>query len=247
MILPSESAEVAANHIAVQDVPTRMLSLGERSVSRLEFHALNHKAAVTEVVTDAASQETEGRLKEDMAALDERLRSQMEETSLRVKTARSEARADARREWEKELEEIISRERTAAVLKAHEEFRRESSKYFASVEAEVVKLALAIAARVLHREATLDPLLLAGAVRVALDKVAKGSTTVLRVAPSEVELWREAFSGDTESSVQVVSDEGLSPRECVLDTNVGQVELGVRAQLDEIERGFFDLLQQRPA
>ena len=35
-------------------------------------------------------------------------------------------------------------------------------RYFAGVEAEVVKLALAIAARVLHREAKLDPLLLTG-------------------------------------------------------------------------------------
>jgi len=28
---------------------------------------------------------------------------------------------------------------------------------------------------------------------------------------------------------------------------VGKVELGVSAQLSEIERGFFDLLQKRPA
>jgi flagellar assembly protein FliH len=35
--------------------------------------------------------------------------------------------------------------------------------------------------------------------------------------------------------------------ECVLETSVGRVELGVKAQLIEIERGFFDLLGQRPA
>jgi flagellar assembly protein FliH len=28
---------------------------------------------------------------------------------------------------------------------------------------------------------------------------------------------------------------------------VGRVELGVAAQLEEIEKGFFDLLHQRPA
>jgi flagellar assembly protein FliH len=33
----------------------------------------------------------------------------------------------------------------------------------------------------------------------------------------------------------------------VIDTNVGTVELGVDAQLQEIERGFFDLMQRRPA
>ena len=51
-------------------------------------------------------------------------------------------------------------EERSVVLKACEEFRRERARYFAGVEAEVVKLALAIAARVLHREAKLDPLLL---------------------------------------------------------------------------------------
>jgi flagellar assembly protein FliH len=41
-----------------------------------------------------------------------------------------------------------------------EQFRGARERYFAEVEQEVVKLALAIAARVLHREAQMDPLLL---------------------------------------------------------------------------------------
>jgi flagellar assembly protein FliH len=132
-------------------------------------------------------------------------------------------------------------------VKACKEFVRERARYFAGVEAEVVKLALAIAARVLHREATLDPLLLTGVVRVALEKVAEDNATVLRVPVGAVEMWREAFVASPESSLQVVGDERLAAGECVLDTNVGRVELGVSAQLEEIERGFFDLMQQRPA
>ena len=62
------------------------------------------------------------------------------------------AEAEARREWEEELEAKIENER-AWCCEACEEFRRERARYFAGVEAEVVKLALAIAARVLHREA----------------------------------------------------------------------------------------------
>ena len=50
-----------------------------------------------------------------------------------------------------------------------------------------------------------------------------------------------------ESLLQIVGDERLSAGECVLDTSVGRVELGVSAQLAEIERGFFDLMHQRPA
>jgi flagellar assembly protein FliH len=146
----------------------------------------------------------------------------------------------------KELEERVAEERST-ILKVCEEFRRERVRYFAGVEAEVVKLALAIAARVLHREAKLDPLLLTGVVRVALEKVAEDSTTALRVPVSAVEMWREVFVVRSESSPRIVGDERLSAGECVLETNIGRVELGVSAQLEEIERGFFDLMQQRPA
>jgi flagellar assembly protein FliH len=163
-----------------------------------------------------------------------------------MELARYEARAEARLEWEQELEDRIVGERKV-VLKACEEFVRERTRYFAGVEAEVVKLALAIAARVLHREAKLDPLLLTGVVRVALEKVAEDSAMVLRVPVGAIEMWRKAFVTSPESSLQVVGDERLSAGECVLDTSVGRVELGVSAQLEEIERGFFDLMQQRPA
>jgi flagellar assembly protein FliH len=204
--------------------------------------------AVVEVIAPVKSEvETDGmevRLKAEMAAFDVQSEAQI---SSRIDAARSEARAEARREWEQELEEKITTEREG-VLRSCEQFGRERARYFAGVEVEVVRLALAIAARVLHREAKLDPLLLSAAVRVALEKVAEDSATVLRVPAVEAELWRGVFSAQAfESSVQVVGDERLGAGECVLDTNVGKVELGVSAQLSEIERGFFDLLQQRPA
>jgi flagellar assembly protein FliH len=243
MISPSENrpAKPAGQGSAV-GMPVRLLGGGAREVSRLEFLSLGQPQVVAEVATD----ETEVLLKEEVAALGGRLRSQAEQMSAQMELVRNEARAEARLEWEQELEGGIVAERKA-VLKACEEFVRERARYFAGVEAEVVKLALAIAARVLHREAKIDPLLLTGVVRVALEKVAEDSVTVLRVPVSAAEMWKEVFVTRPESSVQVVGDERLAAGECVLDTNVGRVELGVSAQLEEIERGFFDLMQQRPA
>jgi flagellar assembly protein FliH len=243
MISPSENrpAKPAGQGSAV-GMPVRLLGGGAREVSRLEFLPLGQPEVVGEVATD----ETEVLLKEEVAALDGRLRSQAEQMSAQMELVRNESRAEARLEWEQELEGGIVVERKA-VLKACEEFVRERARYFAGVEAEVVKLALAIAARVLHREAKIDPLLLTGVVRVALEKVAEDSVTVLRVPVSAVVMWKEVFVTSPECSVQVVGDERLAAGECVLDTKVGRVELGVSAQLEEIERGFFDLMQQRPA
>ncbi len=109
-----------------------------------------------------------------------------------------------------------------------------------------MKLALGIAARVLHREVNLDPLLLAGVVRVALEKVADGSTVVVRVPEDEADRWRAILAEGNGRSLELMGDKRLHAGECVIDTSVGRVELGVNSQLEEIERGFFDLLQQRP-
>jgi flagellar assembly protein FliH len=243
MILPSEGAEAkTGGRSAVAEMPVRLLADEGRGVSRLEFHPLERPEFVAKVETNGA----EVLLKQEVAALDGQLRAQVEQMSVRVEMARAEVQAEARLEWERRLEERIAEER-AAVLKACEDFRRERARYFAGVETEVVKLALAIAARVLHREANLDPLLLTGVVRIALEKVAEDSTTVLRVPASAIEMWREVFLDGPESSLKIVGDERLDAGECVLDTNIGRVELGVSAQLAEIERGFFDLMQQRPA
>jgi flagellar assembly protein FliH len=248
MTSPFELADAAGSTVAGR--PVKLWDRQARDgkvISRLEFQSAEKTVVevIEQVESGAEPDEVELRVKEEMAALN--MQSQTQQVLSRIDTARSEAKVEARREWEEELEEKIAAEREG-VLRSCEQFGRERARYFAGVEAEVVKLALAIAARVLHREAKLDPLLLSAAVRVALEKVAEDSAMVLRVPAAEVELWRGVFSAQAfESTVKVVGDERLGMGECVLDTNVGKVELGVSAQLSEIERGFFDLLQQRPA
>lgn len=242
MISPSENSGVkGVAHAAAAGMPVRLLGGGRREVSRLDFLPLEPP----EIEAEVATGEAETLLKEELTILDGRLRSQADQKAADMEKARCEARAAARLEWEQELEERIAEER-AGISKACEEFAGARAKYFAGVESEVVKLALAIAARVLHREATLDPLLLTGVVRVALEKVAEDSATVLRVPANAVGRWREVFLVSPESSMQVIGDERLAAGDCVLDTNVGRVELGVSAQLEEIQRGFFDLMHQRP-
>jgi flagellar assembly protein FliH len=213
-----------------------------REVSRLEFFQLERVATEATVLPEVP----DSLLKEELAVLHARVQALTEEMAEKIELVRNETRAEARREWETEVEEKVALER-AQVVKSLQEFFRERARYFSDVEAEVVKLALAIAARMLHREVKLDPLLLAGVVRIALEKVAEDSTTVLRVPVSEVEMWRETFLTRQKSSLQIVGDERLGAGDCVIDTNVGTVELGVDAQLQEIERGFFDLMQRRPA
>jgi flagellar assembly protein FliH len=244
MISPSESAGADADLSAAMRLPERLMKPSAKNISRLEFYPLDRPAFVADSESENETAGAEA-LPPEEEALVGPPQSQTEQISERIEIARSEAAAKARLLWQAELEERIAEERSR-VQRVEEEFRQQRTRYFAGVEGEIVRLALAIAARVLHREAKLDPLLLTGVVKVALEKVAKDSTVVLRVPGGELERWREAFAANQESALKLVGDERMGAGECVLETNVGRVELGVSAQLEEIERGFFDLLQQRP-
>jgi flagellar assembly protein FliH len=157
-----------------------------------------------------------------------------------------EGRRAARAELATEVQAAVARER-CRVTTTVEQFRGAKDRYFADVEQEVVKLALAIAARVLHRESQLDPLLLAGVVRVALEKMADRTDVVLRVASPDVDAWQGALLAmQPHERPRVADDARLERGECVLETTMGTVELGVKVQLEEIEKGFFDLLNHRP-
>jgi len=154
-----------------------------------------------------------------------------------------EGEARARTEFEKALS--VQRE---SVVRALQDFAREREAYFGRVEAEVVRLALGIARKILHREAQVDPLLLAGVVRVGLEKVAAGTRVRLRVHPDEVKLWQEFFAQqpNLQLSVELMGDASLGQGHCLLETELGSTDLTLETQLKEIEQGFFDLLAQRP-
>ena len=121
-------------------------------------------------------------------------------------------------------------------------FAQERDRYFHAVEREVVELALAVAARILRREAQMDPLLLTGAVRVALGQLSHSTQVRLRVPGAELDLWTEAIAHMPNLALKptVLAGEGMRLGDCVIETELGSVDLGVRAQLGEIERGFFD-------
>jgi flagellar assembly protein FliH len=160
------------------------------------------------------------------------------------------ARAEAVAATEKRLREEYearSAAEAAGIRRALELFVAERKSYFSRVESDVVHLALAIAAKILHREAQVDPMLVAALVRVAVDKLHDGSSVSVRVSPQKAGKWREFLANPLNgSTVAVVEDAHLRADDCVLETDLGSANFSIDAQLKEVERGFFDLLAQRP-
>lgn len=134
-----------------------------------------------------------------------------------------------------------------AIRKELEAFRVEREDYFNRIEPEVVQLALAIAKKILHREAQIDPLLLTGLVHVALEKLDAGTHVRLKVNPGDTHFWNEFFARSGESlAPELLGDPALPHGECTIETEVGSTQISLDIQLKEIEQGFFDLLEQRP-
>jgi flagellar assembly protein FliH len=136
-----------------------------------------------------------------------------------------------------------------SVVAALAGFARDRTQYYLQVETEVVQLALAIARKILHREAQVDPLLLAGLVRVTLEKIEDATKVVVRVNPRQVSECRSYFAQHMESRnvPEVVEDPAVETDHCALQTALGTTEIGVESQLKEIEQGLFDLLAKRPS
>ncbi len=161
--------------------------------------------------------------------------------------ARKEGRDEGIAQGRAEAEKKLASEKQA-VAQAVQEFARERATYFQRVEAEVVGLAVAIARKILHREAQVDPLLLAGVVRVGLDNIAAGTRVRLKVHPDQIQPWRQFFAQqpDLRTTPELMGDATLGPGRCMLETDLGSTDLTLEMQLKEIEQGFFDLLAQRP-
>jgi flagellar assembly protein FliH len=152
-----------------------------------------------------------------------------------------------------ELTEALDQQRKALdqqwserIRAAVASFEQARAAYFKDAESAVVRLALAIARRVLYRESHIDPLLLRGAVRVALEHAQEGTGCVLEVATGQHADWERWLAAESAHPIEVRGLEEVPAGHCRLLIGSSTADLSVDAQLSEIERGFFDLLQSRP-
>lgn len=169
-----------------------------------------------------------------------------DEVERRVQIARDSAIAEADQRMRVECERMnqIAQERVAEVLR---EFSAERAEYFRRVEGEIVQLALAIARKILQREAELDPTLLTALVRIALERMQCGSVVRIRVAAENADLWRRCGDANADSSRwEIAPDETLDSGECIVETELGTASFGFDAQLRDVEESFTQLLAHRP-
>lgn len=164
----------------------------------------------------------------------------------RIDQERAEAAQQSEERLLKEYERKLLAERSSIAI-ALAEFGDQRDQYFECAEAEVVQLALAISAKILHREAQVDPMLVATLVRMAVDKMREGSNVTVRVGSGQVARWKDCLEGQARKvRVEVVADSMLTDHDCLVETELGVASFGLDTQLKEVEQGFFDLMALRP-
>jgi flagellar assembly protein FliH len=113
-----------------------------------------------------------------------------------------------------------------------------------TAEADLLKLAIAIARRVLHRELTLDPGSIEGLIRVALEKLESRELCRVRVHPDQEPVIRTLLARFSAAPVELIPDGTLQIGDVLFETAHGTLDGSIEAQLQEIERGFADRMNR---
>lgn len=121
---------------------------------------------------------------------------------------------------------------------ARKRFRNEA-------EADTVKLAIAIARRLLHRELATDPDAILGLVLAAFQKLNARETHRLRVSTTDAALLQEHRARlDLPPGLEILGDSSLEQGSVVFETSRGELDASVSTQLTEIDRGFTDIIRR---
>ena len=110
-------------------------------------------------------------------------------------------------------------------------------------EADTVKLSLAIARRILHRELQMDPDSLGGLVHAALQQLEGRQISTVRTCAAAAEGVKACLAqSGAAAAIRVLADPEMRMGDITFETSLGTLDTSIETQLKEIERGFADRL-----
>lgn len=178
-----------------------------------------------EQVREALSREFEDRLQQERSAAFE--------------SGREAAQNAARQELQTHYERLS---------RSIEELASCRLRYRQETEREVVQLSLEIARRILRRELSIDPEAILGLLRAALESVSLREVLEVSVHTAHAEIVRTALQKmGAPTAISVVGDPHLEPGAVCVETRRGGFDASAETQIEEIQRGFADLMERGAA
>jgi flagellar assembly protein FliH len=182
--------------------------------------------------SEAAARETRG--EDTNAAIEPQVR-QAYESGFR------EGEAAGRQRAESQVREAVEK-LTASIV----EVAATRGEAIRRAEADIVRLSIEIARRILHREISLDTSALNGLIRAALEKLRSQEVYRVRVHPDQEQPVRACLRQiGRDPGIEVVSDASQPRGGVVFEISRGALDASVETQLREIERGLADSLGER--
>lgn len=123
------------------------------------------------------------------------------------------------------------------------ELQKLRSSLCAQVEREVVKLALAVARKMIHREIRVDQDIIQSLVHVALNHVSEKSAITICVNPEDYGylLERRADLAQSEGrDISLAADKSIERGGCLIQTNCGIIDARIEEKFREVEHSFFE-------
>ena len=119
------------------------------------------------------------------------------------------------------------------------------------VEAQVVELALAIAEKVIAREARIDPSIVLNVVRSALSEIHDTTELRIRVNPDDVPLletrWQEMLPRSVAARSELIADDLVERGGVVVETGIGYSDSQLKTRLNQVVTSFQAVLDGETA
>ena len=138
--------------------------------------------------------------------------------------------------------EAVMRRYADAIL----EINKLRSSLYVQVEREVVKLAVAVAKKIVHREIQVDRDIIQTLVRVALGHVAEKSSVTIHLNPTDYNYLLELRAELSQSEgrdIALLSDKSIERGGCLIQTDCGDIDARVQEEFREVEHAFFEGLK----
>lgn len=157
-----------------------------------------------------------------------------------IEAAASQRGFAAGEERGREAGEASVREMVETMTQLLQSARAERAKVIESAEPELLKLATAIAERVVHAHLAVAPETVVELARNALQRLAGRETVVVRVNPRDIEILRAQRDRllevhDTEG-LRIVADQRVDRGGVIVETEVGTIDAKISTQLREARR-----------
>ncbi len=158
-----------------------------------------------------------------------------------VQRTRMECEARAQALLQNEIEPWLKR-----MAQSIEDIGTVKQRYLAESEEQLVRLAVAVARRILYREIQVDSEALFGLIHAATSRAELRELNRILLNPKDhLALLPHLERLQLPPRVEIVADSGLERGALLLESTSGVLDASIQAQLDEVERGFIDLLGRR--